>query len=304
MTSHPIEGVLPVLHVSYLPDGRIDLDDVERELDWVYQHGSQGCCLAMVTDLFRLTTSERYDLVEQVVRLNADRGAVIVSVGAESTEQAVAHARHARDAGADAVMALPPVNTRSDDAGAHTYFDSLLQAVEIPLIIQDASGYVGRPLSLEIQLRLLERYGPERLLFKPETVPVGPTVTALVQSSHGNAKIFEGSGGLYLVETFRRGLSGVMPGCDLIDGIVALWKALLSGDDKRIYQLAFPISAIIAMQAQAGLDGFMMIERYILRKRGIFCSSHNRGPTGFAPDKFVLAEVDRLLEVLQQALEA
>lgn len=304
MTSYPIEGVLPVLHVSYLADGRIDLDDLARELDWVYQHGAQGCCLAMVSDLFRLTISERYDLVEQVIRLNANRGAAIVSVGAESTEQAVAHARQARDAGAHAVMALPPVNTRTDDAGAHAYFDGLLQAVEIPLIIQDASGYVGRPLSLEMQLRLLERYGSERLLFKPETVPVGPTVTALVQSSGGKAKIFEGSGGMYLVETFRRGLRGVMPGCDLIDGIVALWKALQSGDDKRIYLLAFPISAIIAIQAQAGLDGFMMIERYIMRKRGVFRSSHDRGPVGFAPDSFVLAEVDRLLEVLQQALEA
>ena len=44
MAAHPIEGVLPVLHISYHTDGRIDLDDVARELDWVYQYGSQGCC--------------------------------------------------------------------------------------------------------------------------------------------------------------------------------------------------------------------------------------------------------------------
>jgi len=67
---------------------------------------------------------------------------------------------------------------------------------------------------------------------------------------------------------------------------------------------AAPLSAIVAMQAQAELDGFMMIERYIMRKRGIFRSSHDRGPVGFAPDKFVLAEVDRLLELLQHALES
>lgn len=59
-----------------------------------------------------------------------------------------------------------------------------------------------------------------------------------------------------------------MPGVDLLDGIVSLWNALVNGDEKTTYRVYFPMCAIVALQLQAGLDGFLAIEKFILKHRG------------------------------------
>jgi 4-hydroxy-tetrahydrodipicolinate synthase len=93
---------------------------------------------------------------------------------------------------------------------------------------------------------------------------------------------------------------GTMPGADLIRGIVALWRALQSGDDSRIYQLSRPVSAIVAMQNS--LDAFLAVEKYLLVKQGIFRNTHVRGPVGYRLDRETQSEIDRLFEHLSAAL--
>lgn len=95
-----------------------------------------------------------------------------------------------------------------------------------------------------------------------------------------------------------------MPGTDMLDGIVALWRALLAADEERIYQLSLPIGALAAMQLQAGLDGFLAIEKYLLKKRGIFVNTLQIQPCGWQLDAETTAEVDRLFALLQRSLQA
>src|SRR5690606_20281746 len=123
-----------------------------------------------------------------------------------------------------------------------------IEAVSIPVIVQDASGYVGRPMPIAMQAQLMDEYGESRVLFKPEATPLGPNLTALREASGGKALVFEGSGGIALVDSFRRGIIGTMPGADLIRGIIRLWRALQAGNDEQIYRLSLPISALVALQ--------------------------------------------------------
>jgi hypothetical protein len=76
-----------------------------------------------------------------------------------------------------------------------------------------------------------------------------------------------------------------MPGTDLLDGIVQLWNALQANDQHAIDRIAAPISAIVALQLQAGLDGFLAIEKYILKQRGLFSSERRRAPYGWELDE-------------------
>ena len=165
-----------------------------------------------------------------------------------------------------------------------------------------ASGYVGQPIRIDLFVKLLNRYNNEKILFKPEASPLGPNLSRLRDVSQGRAKIFEGSGGISLVDSYRRKIAGTMPGCDLLDGIVALWKALEKKNEDRIYQLFLPICAIIAIQAQAGLDGFIAIEKYILKKKGIFTTTKRRTPYSWELDRETEQEIDRLLLLLDKAL--
>ena len=298
-----IEGVLPIVSTPFLEDDKIDYDSLKNEIDWIFELGCNGFGLAMVSEMLRLTTEERVELTFRLAEMNNDRGAFFVNVGAESSKQALFYAKEAEKAGCDAIMAIPPVASALPDQALAGYFDALAENVDLPLIVQDASGYVGQPMTVEFQASLLKMYGPDKILFKPEASPLGPILSDLRDQTNGRARIFEGSGGILLVDTYRRGINGTMPGCDLLDGVVALWKALKSDNDELVYPLYFPISAIVTLQMQAGLDGFVAIEKYILVKRQIFISDRRRMPYTWSLDEETQAEVDRLLEHLKKAIQ-
>ena len=302
--SEIIQGVLPIAHTPFNEHNEIDEESLARQIDWAYEQGADGFCTGMVSEILRLTTDERITLTHRLADLNAGRGIFIASVGAESTKQAVAFAKEAERAGATAMMAIPPVSTSLPLEATVSYYRALADAVALPLIVQDASAYVGRAIPIAACVRLLDHYGPDKILFKPEAAPFGPHLSKLRDASGGQAKIFEGSGGILLVDSFRRGVTGTMPGMEMLDAIIALWNALHAGDDERAYRIYFPICAIVALQMQAGLDGFLAVEKYLLVKRGIFTHELRRQPYSWELDSETAGEIDRLFEHLQAVLDA
>jgi 4-hydroxy-tetrahydrodipicolinate synthase len=293
-----LKGVLPVLHMPYHHDYEIDFDTLGAEVDHVYACGADGIVFALASELLRLTETERKRVAEFLVEANRERGSVTISVGAESTFAAVQYARHAEQAGATAVMAIPPIATIPDEAGLRDYYGALCEAVSLPVVVQDASAYMGRPMSIAFQASLLVDYG-ERVCFKPEASPVGPLISALRQATGNRARILEGSGGAMLAENYRRGIAGTMPGSDLLPAIVALWRGLEANDEDLIYRIAPLIGAIQALGT--GLDGYLAIEKYLLKRQGVFHNTLVRGPVGFRLDAALTAELDRLYERLQAA---
>lgn len=294
-----LKGVLPVLHTPYHDDYRIDYETLGAEADFAYEAGADGIVFALASETLRLTQDERFAVAECLGKRNADRGSFTMSVGAESVVAAVNYARQAESAGATALMAIPPLSVSLGEAALRGYYAAILEATTLPLVVQDASSYVGNPISAEFQARLRLEFG-ERVCFKPEAPPVGPVISALNAATNGEAKIFEGSGGTMLAENYRRGIAGTMPGTDLVDAIVALWKALERGDDDKIYAISPLIGAILAMVHS--LDGYLAIEKYLLYKRGIFKNRLVREPVGFTLDAPAIAEIDRLYERLQAQL--
>ncbi len=300
----PLLGVLPIVHTPFTDADDIDPDVLRREVDWVFAQGASGLGTGMVSETFKLTADERVRLTELLVEFTAGRGPVFAAVGAESTRAALQFARAAEGAGCDAVMAVPPLTGRLTTVETVDHFRALADGVGVPLIVQDASGYVGQSIPLSVYTGLLERYGDEKILFKPEASPVGPNLSALRDATGGRARIFEGSGGIFLVDSHRRGIVGTMPGVDLLDGVVAVWAALERGDEETAYRVSFPVSAIVALQLQAGLDGFLAVEKHLLVKRGLFPSVRRRRPYGWELDPETAAEVDRLFDRLQAALRS
>jgi len=282
-----LRGVLPVLHTPFREDGEIDVEVLEKEIDWAFETQADGVVVAMVSETLRLGYHGRRELATHVCRAVRGRGTSVISVGAESIREAIDFAQHAQGLGADAVMAIPPVATSLSGDMTVEYFGAIARSISIPLVVQDASSYVGAAIDLSVYLRLLSEFGEHRIFFKPEASPLGPNLSKLRDGSLGKARIFEGSGGINLVDCYR---------------IVALWRALQAGDESRIYRLSLPICALTALQLQAGLDGFLAIEKYLLQKRGIFRNTLRIRPYSWELDRETCEEVDRLFDCLQLAL--
>ncbi len=288
---HQLAGVLPVFQTPWLDDETLDLETLEREIAWLYDCGAHGIVMAMVSETLRLDSEEREQLAAAACRFGKERGVVVISVGAESSKTAERYARHAETVGADAVMAIPPVSIGIGESELLAYYTRIIQAIRIPVIVQDASGYVGKPMPIAMQAKLLEEFGPERVHYKPEASPIGPKLSELRDATQGRARVFEGTGGIALVDSFKRGVVGTMPGADLIRGLVPLWNALKSGDADKADRIHGPLAALISMQTS--LDGFLAVEKHLLVRQGIFKNTLVRGPVGFRLDDETKSEVDR-----------
>ena len=299
-----LAGVLPIVHTPFTDADAIDEESLRRQLDWAFATGANGCGTGMVSEILRLTTAERAQLGHLIPEIVDGRGPVFASCGAENTAQAVTWAKEAEAAGNDALMAIPPTLTGLPAPEVQDYFTAIAEATDLPIIVQDASAYVGQAIPLEVHVNLLGKFGPDKILFKPEAAPLGPNLSALRDATGGEARIFEGSGGILLIDSFRRGITGTMPGMDLLDGIVEIWRALNAGEEARAYEVHFPISALTALQMQAGLDGYLAVEKYLLKQRGLFATEYRRRPYKWELDGETRAEVGRLFDRLRAVLAA
>ncbi len=302
MSHRELFGVLPVVQTPFADDGSIDEAALVLELHWVLDHGVAGLTTGMVTEVLRLDDSERRHLCEVVVGVAAERGALsVVSCGAESTRGAIDRARHAESVGADAVMAVAPISVALDDDELFGYYSSVAAATTIGLVVQDASGYVGHPLGVAVQARLLDELG-DRVYFKPEAPPIGQRLSELRDATDGRARVFEGTGGAALVDSHRRGVVGSMPGAEVCWAVQALWEALEGGDVDRAVAINGPLSLLV--DAQTSLDAFVAIEKHILRRQGVIASTAARGPVGYRLDAETRAQVDDLVDRLRRIVDA
>jgi dihydrodipicolinate synthase/N-acetylneuraminate lyase len=296
-----LAGVLPVVQTPLDNSETIDESSLRRELDWVLDQGADGLTTGMVSEVLRLSDLERSRLGAVVVEAAGARGRVaVLSCGAESTRVAVARAREAQSLGADAVMATPPVTVALPEAALFEYFAAVAEATELTVVVQDASGYVGQPLSIELQARLEGEF-PGHLAFKPEAPPIGPRVSALREATGGTARVLEGTGGAMLYDTFARGVVGTMPGAEVCWAVVALWRALVAGDGVTADAIAAPLADLVAIQTT--LDSFVAVEKYLLVRQGIIPSARARGPVGFTLDAATTGEVERLAGALAVACD-
>jgi dihydrodipicolinate synthase/N-acetylneuraminate lyase len=291
-------GVLPVIQTPFTDTEDIDFEALQTEIEWALKNGADGLVIGMVSEVIRLTSAERRELTAFVCGATPG-GISVASCGAESTVEAVRLARHAEESGATALMAVTPLLVNLSDASVVGYYQAIMRATSIPLVVQDASGYVGQSLNPEILVRLHEEFG-DRVHAKPEAPPIGPNLSAIREATGGNVPVFEGSGGIALIDSFRRGIRGTMPAVDVCWAVRAIWDALHAGDYETAYQVSGPLCALISLQTE--LDAYVAIEKDLLRKQGVLSTSRQRGPLGYALDQETMAEVDRLFDRLAAAV--
>ena len=289
-------GIFPVLQMPLNELEEIEPKELRREIDWLISFGVEGVVLAMVSEVMRFSFEERRHQWQLVLEILEGRLPLIVSVGAESTRVAVKLAKQAASDGAAMLIATPPATYPATSDEIFSYYEAIVESVAIPVVVQDASNYMGQPLPMELYERLLEKFGTERIQFKPEAKPVRDRVAGLQEITGGKAKIFEGQSGMDLLETHELGLVGTMPGSEIVWAISKLWNSLESGDFESAKQIHQGISELIEFQQT--IDAYVAVEKYLLVKQGIFTSARQRGPVSTILSESTKAGIDRVFEKL------
>jgi len=295
-----LAGVFNVISTPLDNSDEIDQKILKQEIDWLIKCGSNGAVLAMVSEVLRFSAAERRTQWQLSLEYLSNRIPLVVSVGAESAAIAVGLAKDAQKDGATAVMATPPSAFVASADEVKNYYQRIIEAVDITVIVQDASNYLGAPIELDTYVELIDKYGEERVQFKPEAKPVKDRFEQLNKISNNRARVFEGQGGIDLLDTHPLGVKGTMPGAEVPWAIVGLWKALENKDLATAQAIHTPLAKLISYQTT--LDAYVAVEKYLLVKQGVFTNTNQRGPVGFKLDQETKTKIDLAYAELAAAI--
>ena len=179
-TAQDIGGVNPITAMPFTQDGEIDEQSFVRLLEHLSTSGAQGTTLFGIASEFpKLHDQERDRLAQMFVSTLA--GSPIygaMSVTDHSTELAVQRARNYAKLGADALMLLPPFFLSPNPQAIQEHIFAVLEAVDIPVMVQYAPGETGLAISPEQLAAVADRY--PHAVFKIEcNPPVGYTLSLI-----------------------------------------------------------------------------------------------------------------------------
>ena len=143
--------------VTPFKKGALDEAGLRQLVNWQIEQGSHGLVPVGTTgESPTLSHEEHNKVTEWCVEESKGRVPVIAGAGSNSTREAVALAKHAEKAGADAVLVVTPYYNKPTQEGMYHHFKAVNDAIGIPIIIYNIPPRSVVDLSVETMTRLFE----------------------------------------------------------------------------------------------------------------------------------------------------
>ena len=142
-------GVFPALTTKFTADDQLDLPLFEKNLQAQLNAGVHGIVLGgTLGEASVLTTAEKEQLVKFAVEKCAGKVPVILNIAEGSTREALQQAVNAKTWGAQGLMMLPPMRYKSDHRETVTYFKTVADSTDLPIMIYN------NPVDYKIEVTL------------------------------------------------------------------------------------------------------------------------------------------------------
>ena len=293
-------GVWPVVPTTFDEAGNLDLESQTRCVDFLIDAGSNGICiLANYSEQFALADAERKVLTQTILDHVTGRVPVIVTTTHYSSRVCAERSRRAQDAGAVMVMVMPPYHgatIRATETGISEFFRTVSDAIDIPIMIQDAP-VSGTALSASLLARMAQEI--EQVSYFKIEVPCAAAKLREMIRLGGDAieGPWDGEESITLLADLDAGATGTMPSGaypDLLKPIVDAYQAdqrdvAIAGYDRLLPLINYE-------NRQCGL----LACKALMKEGGIIASEAARHPIPALPPaaRAGLIEVARRLDPL------
>jgi 4-hydroxy-tetrahydrodipicolinate synthase len=143
--------------VTPMRDGQVDEAALEALVEWQIAEGIDALVPCGTTgESATLTHDEHGKVIRAVVRAAKKRVPVIAGAGSNSTAEAIALSKDAREAGADALLQITPYYNRPTQEGLYLHFRAIAEAVPLPMVLYNVPARTGCDLLPETIARLCE----------------------------------------------------------------------------------------------------------------------------------------------------
>jgi 4-hydroxy-tetrahydrodipicolinate synthase len=295
-----LEGVYSVLPTAFTASGELDDASLRKVIDLFVGAGVNGVTALGVTgEVARLEDEERRRVLDVVTSHVNGRIGVVAGTTAEGTRTCINYSRHAKEAGATAVMVSPPRMPKLNSDAVLRHYHALADAVDIEIVVQDyppISGYAMEPWLLARIANEIPRARTIKLEDPPtpfKTSRILAEVQKLAGSEAMEVRIFGGLGGVFLLEELLAGATGAMTGFafpEVLVDIVKLYRAGRIDEAAEVFYRAVPL---MRFEFQEGIG--MAIRKEVLHRRGALASPATRAP-GASLDQTTRAALDRVLD--------
>lgn len=99
---------------------------------------------------------ETWDVLRAVKDAVGDRARVLVGTGSNDTRHALLATERANEVGVDGTLVVTPYYNRPDARGLETYFTTLAEASESPVLLYDIPARAGREIPLDLLVELAD----------------------------------------------------------------------------------------------------------------------------------------------------
>ncbi|MFT4192293.1 MAG: 4-hydroxy-tetrahydrodipicolinate synthase [Comamonas sp.] len=205
-----ITGSIVALTTPLHDDGSVDYPTLRKLIDWHIAEGTD--CIGVVGTTGESPTvnvEEHREIIRVSVEQAAKRVPIMAGCGANSTAEAIALARYARDVGADCQLQVVPYYNKPTQEGQYQHFKAIAEAVgDLPIVLYNVPGRTVADLQHATVLRLAQVPGIvgikeatgnlERAQWLIKEAPEGfgiysgddPTAVALMLcGGHGNVSV-------------------------------------------------------------------------------------------------------------------
>ena len=277
-----LQGVIPIIPTPFTENEEIDEASLRRLVDFACSCGIQAACLpAYASEFYKLTDDEKLQVVKIAVDQAKGRIKIVAQSNHPSLKSAIRLARENVKNGADIIsLAVPRIFSLPEDA-LMEYLSGFLAAIpDTPVLIQDFNPG-GASISASFIKKLMDKH-PNFKYLKLEEPLCAPKFEEIIKGTDGKVGLFEGWGGLYMLELIPVGIAGVMPGLGVADILQKVMLLRKNGEDQKAFTVFERIMPQIFFSLQ-NMELFHYAEKELLIARGILTNSIAR-KAAYIPD--------------------
>lgn len=149
-------GSIVALVTPMHEDGGVDYAALRALVDWHVEQGTD--CIGVVGTTGESPTvdvEEHCEIIRATVEHAAGRVPVMAGCGANSTAEAIALARFAREVGADSQLQVVPYYNKPGQEGLYRHFEAIAEATgDLPVVLYNVPGRSVADLQHDTVLRL------------------------------------------------------------------------------------------------------------------------------------------------------
>lgn len=152
-----LSGSLVAIVTPMQPSGVLDLAALARLIDFHVASGTAGIVIVGTTgESPTVDVDEHCRLIQSAIEHTAGRIPVIAGTGGNSTAEAIALTRFAKDAGASACLSVVPYYNKPMQEGLYRHFRKIAETVDLPMILYNVPSRTVADLATDTLLRLVE----------------------------------------------------------------------------------------------------------------------------------------------------